>query len=307
MPQSPGTEFAAAPVSFVVRHQLWDANVEDHMDQGISIEVTATIGGQDTTLLRFNCFDLERSYVYGPENPALSTPGRVGAGMGIHRRADPIIDPHPIAWAIKLLGTKLPAMIEQSGYKGVAGLIDMAAVQKILPDVDACAREIFAVKRNVVKHNRGTDLFEAGAIRFGLEMRRQRNGDGGLALHVLADIGGTRSKSYIEETELLAFDCFWKDAHYHYGPRNKNHRTNWDLTIVDDPLDWTFEQIAKGKLRAMIERAGYPGIANDVDQETIDAVLPALKKRAYEMYALGEQLTGHKGLPLEFTPNMAAE
>jgi hypothetical protein len=32
-----------------------------------------------------------------------------------------------------------------------------------------------------------------------------------------------------------------------------------------------------------------------------------LKKRAYEMYAEGERLTGHKGLPLEFTPNLAAE
>ncbi|MEI7714228.1 MAG: hypothetical protein WCI94_22530 [Rhodospirillales bacterium] len=307
MPQSPGTEFVAAPVTFVVRHQLWDANVEDHMDQGISIEVTATVGGNETVLLRFNCFDLERSYVYGPENPELSTPGRVGGGMGIHCRADPVIDPHPINWAIKLLGSKLPAMLEKAGYKGVAALTDMAAVQKILPDVDACAREMAIAKRNVVKHNRGTDMFEAGVIRFGLEMRRQRNGDGGLALHVLADIGGSKGKTYIEETELLAFDCFWKDAHYHYGPRNKNHRTNWDLAIVDDPLDWTFEQIAKGKIRPMIERAGYPGIANDVDQDLIDAVLPALKKRAYEMYALGEQLTGHKGLPLEFTPNMAAE
>jgi hypothetical protein len=25
------------------------------------------------------------------------------------------------------------------------------------------------------------------------------------------------------------------------------------------------------------------------------------------MYAEGERLTGHKGLPLEFTPNLAAE
>ena len=32
----------------------------------------------------------------------------------------------------------------------------------------------------------------------------------------------------------------------------------------------------------------------------------ALKKRAFEMYDEGERLTGHKGLPLEFTPNLAA-
>jgi len=30
MPQSQGTSFAANPLTFIVRHQLWDANVEDH-------------------------------------------------------------------------------------------------------------------------------------------------------------------------------------------------------------------------------------------------------------------------------------
>jgi hypothetical protein len=166
---------------------------------------------------------------------------------------------------------------------------------------------MFAARRNTVKHNRGTEIFEAGNIRFGLEMRRQRNGNGGLAIHVLADVGGSKGKKYAEETELLAFDCFWQTAHYHYGPRNKNHRINWDRTIVDEPLDWTFEQFENRKLGAMIERAGYPGIAADLDLDKIAAVLPALKKRAYEMYAEGERLTGHKGMPLEVTPNLAAE
>ena len=306
MPQSPAITFSAAPLTFAVRHQLWDNNVEDHMDQGVSVDVTATVGGKDTVLLRFNCFDLESGYVYGPENPELSTPLRVGGGHGIHRRMDPITDGNPIGWTIRTLSAKLPKMLERAGYQGVAALTDMDAVRGVLPDVEACAREAFIAKRNVVKHNRGTDMFEAGVIRFGLEMRRQKNGDGGLALHVLADIGGSKGKAYIEETELLAFDCFWQDAHYHYGPRNKNHRTNWDLTIVDEPLDWTFEQIEARRLPAMITRAGYPGIAADLDQDMIAAVLPALKKRAYEMYAEGERLTGHKGLPLEFTPNMAA-
>ncbi len=69
MPQSPGTIFSAEPLNFVVRHQLWDGNVEDHVDQGVSIDVTADVAGKQTSLLRFNCFDIERSYVYGPEKP----------------------------------------------------------------------------------------------------------------------------------------------------------------------------------------------------------------------------------------------
>ena len=307
MPQSQGIRFTAEPLTFTVRHQLWDANVEDHSDQGVSIDVAADIDGKQTALLRFNCFDLERSYVYGPENAELATPGRVGGGMGIHCRMDPVIDGNPIGWTIRTLGRKLPQMLEKAGYKKVAEATDMSAVRDLLPVVEACARETFSAKRNTVKHNRGTEIFEAGNIRFGLEMRRLMNGDGGLAVHVLADVGGSKGKTYIEETELLAFDCFWQNPHYHYGPRNKNHRTNWDLTIIDDPLEWTFEQFENRKLSAMIERAGYPGIAADLDPEQIAGVLPGVKKRAFEMYEEGERLTGHKGLPLEFTPNLAAE
>ncbi len=306
MPQSPGTKFAADPLAFVVRHQLWDGNVEGHVDQGISIDVVADIGGKETSLLRFNCFDIEKSYVYGPENPALTTPLRVGGGMGVHCQIDPITDGNAIGWSIRILGTKLPTMLERAGYAALAGAANMAAVLRVLPEVEACARETFVSLRNTVKHNRGTEIFEAGNIRFGLEMRRQQNGDGGLAIHVLSDVGGSKGKSYAEETELLAFDCFWQGAHYHYGPRNKNHRTNWDRTIVDEPLEWTFEQFENRRLGAMIERAGYPGIAADLDMAKIAAVLPALKKRAFEMYEEGERLTGHKGLPLAFTPNMAA-
>jgi hypothetical protein len=227
--------------------------------------------------------------------------------MGMHCRMDPIIDGNPIGWTIRILSQKLPKMIERAGYKHIAAATDLDAVRRVLPEVEACAREMFVAKRNTVKHNRGTEIFEAGNIRFGLEMRRQRNGDGGLAIHVLGDVGGSKGKKYVEETELLAFDCFWKGAHYHYGPRNKNHRINWDRTIVEEPLDWTFEQLENGKLGAMIERAGYPGITADLDTDKIAAVLPALKKRAYEMYAEGERLTGHKGLPLEVTANLAAE
>ena len=73
-------------------------------------------------------------------------------------------------------------------------------------------------------------------------------GDGGLAIHVLADVGGTPGKPYTEETELLAFDHFWNGAHYHYGPRNKNHRIYWDRTLVEDPLAWTLEQLEDRKI-----------------------------------------------------------
>jgi hypothetical protein len=303
------TSFTAGPLTFAVKHELWDGNIQDHADQGVAITVAADVAGKQTTLLRFNCFDFETSYIYGPENKELAVAGPEmlgGADLANLYRMDPIADGNPIGWTIKTLGTKLPKMLERAGYPQIAAAIDLAEVSSILPDLEACARELRATKRNTVKHNRGTHIFEAGNIRFGLEMRRLPMGDGGLAIHVLADIGGTPGKKYTEETELLAFDHFWNGAHYHYGPRNKNHRIYWDRTLVEDPLAWTLEQFETGKLPAMITRAGYPGIAADLDVGKIAAVFPAMKKQALAMWAEGERLTGHPGLPLEFTPNLAA-
>jgi hypothetical protein len=308
MPQ-PSERFTAGPLTFAVKHELWDGNIHDHADQGVSIDVKADVAGRETTLLRFNCFDFEKSYVYGPENKELAVDGPEmlgGTALTNLYRMDATVDGNPIGWTIKAVGSKLPKMLQRAGYPAIAALIDMAEVQNVLPEVEACARELYATKRNTVKHNRGTDLFEAGNIRFGLEMRRLAMGDGGLAIHVLADIGGTPDKAYTDETELLAFDHFWNGAHYHYGPRNKNHRIYWDRTLVENPLAWTLEQFESGKLRAMIERAGYPGVAADLDTDKIASVLPAMKKRALEMWEEGERLTGHPGLPLEPTPNLAA-
>ena len=244
------TRFTAGPLTFAVRHELWDGNIQDHPDQGVAITVKADVAGEETTLLRFNCFDFEKSYIYGPENPDLHIEGPAmlgGAAAPNLFRMDPIADGNPIAWTIKTLGTKLPKMLERAGYPQIAKATPVAAVRRLLPEVEACARELYATKRNTVKHNRGTHIFEAGNIRFGLEMRRLPMGDGGLAIHVLADIGGTPGKHYTEETELLAFDHFWNGAHYHYGPRNKNHRIYWDRTLIEDPLAWTLEQFEIGR------------------------------------------------------------
>jgi hypothetical protein len=309
MPHDAQGTFTAGPLTFVVKHELWDENIQDHADQGVAILVKAQVAGKDTTLLRFNCFDIEKSYDYGPENRELSVAGPemlAGAMLTNHYQMDPIACGNPIGWTVRTIDAKLPKMLERAGYPAVAKTLKMKAVRQVLPEVEACARQLFATKRNTVKHNRGTHIFEAGNIRFGLEMRRLPMGDGGLAIHVLSDIGGTPGKAYTEETELLAFDHFWNGAHYHYGPRNKNHRIYWDRTLVENPLAWTLEQFDNGKLPAMIERAGYPGVAAALDTDLIARVLPAMKKQALAMWEEGERLTGHPGLPLEFTPNLAA-
>ncbi len=267
MQQAARTKIEAGAVNFVIQHELWDGNLQDHSDQGVVILVEAN----DTTMLRFNCFDLERSYVYGPE------------GKNRLCRMDSTVDGNPIMWSVKQIRNFLPAMLKEAGYEDVASKVNMGQVESVLGEVESTAREVYAAGRNTVKHNRGHDIFEAGNIRFGLELRKQAGGDGGLAIHVLADLAGTPGRTYCEETELLAFDCFRDAPHYHYGPRNKNHRIFWDRTLVPDTLEWTLDRFKNKDLKDMIARAGYPGIAADIDQDLIDSIMPALEAKAREL------------------------
>ena len=278
------SKFAAGSVSIVVRHELWDGNIQDHADQGVAITVVGEIGGKETTLLRFNCFDIEKSYVYGPE------------GKNKTYRMDPTVDGNPISWTVNHLKTNLAVLLTEAGFEELVASADQDAIVKQAAEIEGTARQLFTNDRNTVKHNRGTDIFEAGNFRFGLELRKQRGGDGGLAIHVLADLAGTPGKTYVEETEMLAFDCFRQDPHYHYGPRNKNHRIFWDKALVPDTLEWTLEQFNSGRLRDMIQRAGYPGIAADYDQRVVNEIFPAMASRAREMQA--------QPLPDEPTPNL---
>ena len=283
MQQKARARFEAGPVTFIVQHELWDGNVQDHSDQGVAVLVAKS--GDETTLLRFNCFDIEKSYIYGPEKENKLF------------RMDHTTDGNPINWTVQQIRNNLPIMLETAGYSDIAKTVDAKQVEGVLGDVEAHAREMYATGRNTVKHHRGTDIFEVGNIRFGLEMRRQASGDGGLAIHVLADLAGTPGRHYTEETELLAFDCFRDAPHYHYGPRNKNHRIFFDKALVPDTLGWTLKQFKSRKLAAMIDRAGYPGVAADLDQDLLDSLIPSIEKRAREMEA--------EGIPAEVTGNLS--
>ena len=88
-----------------------------------------------------------------------------------------------------------------------------------------------------------------------------------------------------EEIELLAFDCFRVNPHYHYGPRAKNERIFWDKTSVPDTLKWTLEQFSEGKLPAMVARAGYPGIVAEMDRDLIRDKVREIESKTAAMVA----------------------
>ena len=257
----------AGEVFFAIWHEQWDANIQNHADQGVIIQVRSSNKNNEANILQFNCFFSQPTYMYDPD------------GRCKICQIDPIADGNPIGWSVKQLKTRLTEMIETAGFKDLAGKLDKKSVLKAMPKVEKLARDKFKNSIQLVKHNRGDFIFEAGNIRFGLELRTLGD-DGGLAIHVLTDLCGSSSHEYSEETEILAFDCFRLQPHYHYGPRNKNLRYYWDKTVVPDPLEWTLDIFKAGKLRQMITGAGYPDVARDVDDDLIREIIPSIEEKA---------------------------
>ena len=247
----------AGPLKFSLRFR----DLND--DQGVSIEVSGNVKDQQIELLRFDCFDQTPHYHYAP------------GGRNERHNLDKVTSGNPLGWTLTQLRSNLVPMLVRSGADDLVDQLDQAQLVKTLGEVEACAREMAQKQRSTVTHNHGTEIIKAGNIRFGLEFRELSVGRG-LAIHVLGDVAG-------QEIELLAFDCFDRGPHYHYGPRNKNIRLYWDQTIVPDTLRWTLDQFKQRKLSEMIGAAGYPGIVQELDLDFIDAKLPEIEAAAMSM------------------------
>jgi hypothetical protein len=267
------TKIACGPIYFALQYRLLDGGAPHSQgaggrgggdaDQGVCIQVVGNVDGKETELLRFDCFDNHPHYHYAPEK------------KNVRIMLDQTVVGNPLRWTMSQLRSKLPAMLAHAGYGDLALQIDPSGLMEKLPEVEAKACDMALKARNTVTHNRGTEIIEAGNIRFGLEMRTV-GPDGGIAIHVLGDVAG-------QEIELLAFDCFRTYPHYHYGPRAKNERIFWDTTLVPDAFRWTMDQFKAGKLRSMLERAGYPTLAAALDDGLIAAKLPEVESTAQAM------------------------
>lgn len=261
----------AGPVTFRVKYVDQDGRRKDDThqpDQGASIEVLSRVDGDEVQVLRFDCFDRDPQYHYGP------------AAANEIVKMDKVTAGNPVGWTLTQLRSRLPEMLERAGYPELASSVrndEDSSLASGLDEVEIVARDTSQKWRRTVTHNGSAQLaeiedavvIEAGNIRFGLEFRELPQIEArGMAIHVLSDVAG-------QEIELLAFDCFDKNAHYHYGPRNKDMRHYFDRSIVPDPLRWALDQFKEGKLPKMIEAAGYPSIAAEVDTTLIGRLLEA--------------------------------
>lgn len=267
------TRIACGPICFALQYRYLDGGAPHrqgaggagggHADQGVCLQVVGNVNGQETELLRFDCFDNHPHYHYGPAN------------KNVRIMLDPTVSGNPLRWTMMQLRSKLPAMLGRAGYEDIALQLDPSCLVETLAQVEAQASAMALQERDTVRHNRGTEIIDAGNIRFGLEMRTVGQ-DGGMAIHVLGDIAG-------QEVELLAFDCFRTYPHYHYGPMSKNERIFWDTTLVPDPFAWTLGQFKAGKLPAMLTRAGYPTVAAALDEALITEKVSVIAAKAQEM------------------------
>ena len=131
----------------------------NHADQGVCLQILGVVDGAERELLRFECFDNHPHYHYDPTN------------TNVRIMLDPTVTGNPLRWTMTQLRRKLPAMLGHAGYEQIALQIDPSQLMPTLDEVEAKACEMAISKRRTVRHNRGTDVIEAGNIRFGLEMR----------------------------------------------------------------------------------------------------------------------------------------
>ena len=99
-----------------------------------------------------------------------------------------------------------------------------------------------------------------GGVTFKIEYRRTDE-DHGPAIRVFGHVDG-------QDVQLIRFDCFANDPHYHYDPTGKNRMFHLDPLTMGCPVEFSLTQIAN-KAQAMIESAGFAHAATGVNQDKI--------------------------------------
>ena len=230
-------------------------------DQGVHLQVLGEVEGSYVPLVRFYCFDHEPHYFYGPDE------------SGDRLFIDKTTAGDPLEWVLSRIRSQLPRLVERSGRQSLADEIAVDAMQATFAELEDAARKMAREQRSTVVHERGDVIIEAGPVRFGVEDREP-----GIAIHVMGDVDG-------QERELLAFDCFAVDPHYHYGPRHLNQRLYLDTAAEPDSLRWTLGLFKGGKLGPMLEHAGYHGHAARLNPAVLAERVAEVEKVAMGMRA----------------------
>ena len=120
----------------------------------------------------------------------------------------------------------------------------------------------------------GARDIEVGGLRINVEYRHL-GGDRRPAVRVYGDVDG-------RPVQLLRFDCFENDPHYHYAPDGRDDHRKLNPDEVPDPVAWTLAQLS-GNLVSMIRTAGYDQVADRVDGDAVTAAIPRVEAAIQEL------------------------
>ncbi len=99
---------------------------------------------------------------------------------------------------------------------------------------------------------------DLGGLRFAVYYT-EAGTDGGPTIRVYSDVDG-------EETELLRFDSFRVQPHYH-APAS-GHQTDLDVSKEGDALEWSLTQVRE-HLPEWLDKAGFSKVAERVDADAL--------------------------------------
>ncbi|MEJ5251518.1 MAG: hypothetical protein HPY54_15025 [Chthonomonadetes bacterium] len=111
--------------------------------------------------------------------------------------------------------------------------------------------------------------FEAGNVWLTVEYRHF-GGDEGYDIRVYTRVnGGVR--------QILRFDCFKYQPHYHYDPLGRDERIELAGYGMSDAILWTLKQLSY-HLPEMLTQAGYPEVASEIQPESVREAVARLEE-----------------------------
>jgi hypothetical protein len=217
-------------------------------DRGPSLRIYGDVEDKSVQLLRFDCFEGQPHFHYDPE------------GKNNQLRMDKTNVSDPIAWSMDYLRGTFTSLVRIAGYSTLAEQLDDGVLTAALPTVEKALRDSVPAERPGLA---------ASGLCFAVEYRTTRT-DRGPSLQVLGEVEG-------QPVQLLRFDCFEQEPHFHYDPTGKNNRIFLNKTRVMDPITWTIDYL-RGNFTSLVRIAGYGQVADRLDEAALAAALPGLEK-----------------------------
>jgi hypothetical protein len=220
-------------------------------DRGPSLRIYGDVDGKSVQLLRFDCFEMQPHFHYDPE------------GKNNQLRMDKANVADPITWSMDYLRGNVASLVRIAGYGTLAEQVDDGMIAAALPTVEKAMRD--SIPTNMA----APAALQASGLCFEVDYRNTRT-DRGPSLQVLGDVDGKR-------VQLLRFDCFEHEPHFHYDPDGTNNRIFLNTTRVSDPIAWSMDYL-RGNFSSLVRIAGYGGLADRLDEAALAGVLPGVEK-----------------------------